>query len=102
MATILQQVEQATGRDKLVVLASVADQLLESQRSREKETSIDDQLETLDVSSLAAQYEVSLETLRRQIIEKVGTKAVFKLGKKWVIRKRKFLEYLQVCESDPG
>ena len=75
------------------------DHLSEELRCLQEKTSLDDQIETLDVCELAEQYNVSFETLRKQITGVMGDSAVFKVGKKWVIRKRKFLDYLQIKES---
>ena len=99
MLTTQQQVEQAVGRDKFVVLATAVDQLLQkTSASLEDHHGIDDQIDTLCMDELAAQYEVSVATLRRQITRTLGKGAVLKLGKKLVIRKRRFLEYLQAVE----
>ena len=95
MATTLQQVQQALGTDKFTVLAVAVDQALEA---RNREVSLDEQIETLDVQELAGNYGTSLETLRKQISDAVGPGAVFKLGKKWVIRKQTFLQFLQARE----
>ena len=95
MATTLQQVQQALGTDKFTVLAVAVDQALEA---RSREVSLDEQIETLDVQKLAETYATSLETLRKQIVEAVGPGAVFKLGKRWVIRKQTFLNFLQSRE----
>jgi len=95
MATTLQQVQQALGTDKFTVLAVAVDQALEA---RNREVSLDEQIETLDVQQLAENYGTSLETLRKQISDFVGAGAVFKLGKKWVIRKQTFLQFLQARE----
>ena len=99
-STTLRQLEQATGRDKLVVLASTLDQVIDGVRDIESRVTIDSQIETLDASELAEQYGVTMETFRKQVVGVMGEEAIFKLGKKWVIRKRKFLEFLQAKESE--
>ena len=95
MATTLQQVQAALGTDKFTVLAVAVDQALEA---RTREASMDEQIETLDVQDLAGNYGTTFETLRKQISDSVGAGAVFKLGKKWVIRKQTFLQFLQARE----
>ena len=99
MPTTLQQVEKALGTDKFVVLASAVDHVIEAQSCLQEKNTIDDQIETLDMHELARQYNVSFDTLRKQINGVLGDSAVFKVGRKWVIRKRRFLDFLQARES---
>lgn len=98
MATVLQQVREAFGNDKFVVLAAGVDQaLLATQRNH----TLDDQIETLDVHQLSVKFNVTFETLRKQITDVLGPGAVFKLGKSWIIRKQTYLQYLQQRERLP-
>lgn len=98
MATVLQQVQAAVGSDKLTVLAAAVDQALQA---TQHSATLDDQIETLDVHELAEKFGTTFETFRRQITEVMGAGAVLKLGKKWVIRKQTYLEFLQVRERMP-
>lgn len=100
MATILEQLESALGQDKFRVLASGVDSLWDEVRHLRGEVSVDEEIKTLELDELAEEYgAVNPETLRKQICAAVGKKAVFKLGSKWVIRKRKFLEFLKAKEQ---
>lgn len=99
MSTTLEQLRCAVGSEKLLVLATSIDNLIEERSVRSDGVPIDEQIETLDVKRLAQDYDVGFETFRKQICRVVGEGAVFKLGSKWVIRKRKFLEFLKVKES---
>ena len=95
VATILEQVNQAVGLDKLTVLAVAVDQVQQSMRTL---APLDEQLELLDMLDLAKQHGVSFKTLRAQVASLVGPGSVFRLGKRWVIRKQRFLEFLQAQE----
>ncbi len=100
MPTTLEQLRCAVGSEKFLVLATSIDNLIEERCVRAEGLPIDEEIETLDVKRLAQDYDVGFETFRRQICRVVGDGAVFKLGSKWVIRKRKFLEFLKVKESE--
>jgi hypothetical protein len=100
MPTTLEQLRRAVGSEKLLVLAASIDNLIEERSARAEGLPIDEEIETLDVKRLAQEYDVGFETFRKQICRVVGEGAVFKLGSKWVIRKRKFLEFLKVKESE--
>ena len=93
--SFLDTIERATGRDKFTVIAAQLDHITELAESR----SIDDRIATLDVEILAEDHDVTFETMRSQLRIRLGRNAVFRLGKKWVIRKIKFLQYLQCLES---
>ena len=81
-----------------MVLAAAVDQV---QQAIQQNATLDDQIETLDVHELAEKFEITFESFRKQITEVVGPSAVFKHGKKWVIRKQTYLEYLQMRERMP-
>ncbi len=100
MPTTLEQLRSAVGSERLILLAASIDNLIEERCVRAQGVPIDEQIETLDVKQLAQDYDVGFETFRKQICRVVGEGAVFKLGSKWVIRKRKFLEFLKVKESE--
>lgn len=98
MMTTIQRTEKASPLEKFIVLAGDLDQL----RSRveqitQTEQSIDDLCDTLEVEELGKRYGVSLETMRKRLKQAGGQ--VFKIGKKHVIRKVRFLEVLEALES---
>jgi len=99
MASILEMVDRATGRDKFTVLAIAIDQLAEQIRCVSESKSVDDEIATLDVEALASDYGVSFETMRKQLRNALGPQAVIRIGKRWVIRKRKFANYLSEREA---
>lgn len=98
MATTLEMVESATGLSKFTVLAAAIDQLAEQIRSVSASRSVDDDIAILDVEDLASMNRVGSETMRKQLCQVLGNDAVHRLGKRWVIRKRKFQEYLSIQE----
>lgn len=100
MPTTLEQLRSAVGSEKLLVLATSIDSLIEDRAARAEGIPIDEEIETMDVKRLAKDYDVGFETFRKQISRVVGEGSVFKLGSKWVIRKRKFLEFLKAKEAE--
>lgn len=104
MATALEMVEEATGSSKFIVLAAALDQMAEQVRSVSVSKSVDDEIAILYVEDLASTHGVGFEAMRRQLCGVLGRDAVHRLGKRWVIRKRRFLEYLtiQECRSTLG
>lgn len=101
MATTLQQVESATGTDKFLVLACAIDRLEEGRvLDARSSVNLDEEIATLDMKDLSSKYKVSPETMRTKICNVLGANAVIRPGKTWVIRKRKFLEYLCASESE--
>ena len=96
--TTIQRTEKASPLEKFIVLAGDLDQL----RSRveqitQTEQSIDDLCDTLEVEELGKRYGVTFETMRKRLKQAGGQ--VFKIGKKHVIRKIRFLEVLEALES---
>ena len=63
----------------------------------QSEQSVDDLLETIDIAELGERFGASGETMKKRLIQAGG--AVFKIGKKQVIRKVRFLEVLEHLES---
>lgn len=96
----LKQVHEALGQDKLTVLAVAIDQLRAHLYEREHEADIDEQIETVDVALLAEQNGVSPKVMRERICSKLGQPVVIRLGRRFVIRKTRFLEFLRACESE--
>lgn len=97
--TTLELVEKAAGRDKFLVLSVAIDRVSNALANLTQGVSLDDQIATLDVEELAATYGVSLDTMREKIRRSLGDNAVFRLGKKWVIRKQTFLGFLLANEE---
>ena len=100
MPTTLQLVEQATGLDKFAVLACAID--LHAARMDDlvlKEAPIDEQIACLDIHELAKENGVGFETFRKNICQVMGSHAIFRLGKRWVIRKETYLLFLQKLET---
>jgi|GEM_PF-1857178 len=99
MKTALRQVQEAVGTDKFLVLASMLDSMRADHLELRSQIRVDDETETLDLDALAERYGVSMKTLREQLERELGVGVVMKIGKIWVIRKRKFLEFLQSKEG---
>ena len=94
--SFLSTIERATGKDKFTVIGAQFDVLMELAESR----SIDEKIATLDVEELAKSHDVAFDTMRNQLRSVLGRNAVFRLGKRWLVRKAKFLEFLQTLERD--
>jgi hypothetical protein len=84
--------------EKIAVLASDLD-ILRSQMEQQiiQEKSLDDLVDLVWLDELSGQFGVSLGTMKTKL-QAVGGK-VFKLGKKYVIRKVNFLEVLEHLEQ---
>lgn len=84
--------------EKIAVLASDLD-ILRSQMEQQiiQEKSLDDLVDLVWLDELSCQFGVSLGTMKTKL-QAVGGK-VFKLGKKYVIRKVNFLEVLEHLEQ---
>ena len=93
-------VDSAVGLDKFTVLAKEIDRVAE--QIHMVTVSLDVEVETLCVRDLASRYGVTFETMRKQICDQMGDGSVFRVGKMWVIRKRKFLDYLLEKERQAG
>lgn len=109
MPTTIEMVEGATGTAKLLVLAASIDQVRQDQAAMSEKmhelasarsaSSYDTEIETLEVSELAEQYGTTIGTMRKQVCGVVGRDAVIRIGKKWVIRKSVFLDFLRTLEG---
>ena len=95
--TTVEKTERLTPLEKFAVLAGDIDQVRLRIESIQAQQSVDDLLETLDISELGEKFGVSMETMKKRLIQAGGT--VFKMGKKYVIRKVRFLEVLETLES---
>jgi hypothetical protein len=87
--------------EKFVVMAAAIDLAKNDLEILRNRVSLDDEIETLELSQLAEQYGTGEKTLREQIERQLGSGAAIKVGKKWVIRKRLFLDYLESKEATP-
>ncbi|MEQ1842449.1 MAG: hypothetical protein ABL994_18775 [Verrucomicrobiales bacterium] len=102
MATTTDLVQKSLGTEKFLVLAHAIDFLDERVGSLSSSQPIDTQIETLDLEELAALNSISSETLRKKINASLDKQAVVRPGKRWVIRKALWLEYLQRLEAHPA
>lgn len=98
LVTTAQRTANLTPLDKLAVLAGDIDQLRQRLDGLAVHRSLDDVLEVLHVATLAEHFEVSPETMRLRLL-KAGGK-VFRMGRKYVIRKVAFLEVIENLESE--
>lgn len=96
MMTTLERTEKVQPMDRFQILAVDIDQLRNRLELLSGDQSIDDLLEVLEVESLGKQFGVSTEAMKRKIGRSGGQ--VFKMGKKYVIRKVKFLEVMELLE----
>ncbi len=92
--SVMHLIQQAVGMDKFVVMAAAIDLAKNDLEILRNRVSIDEEIETLELSQLAEQYGTGERTLREQIERQLSPGAVIKVGEKWVIRKRRFLDYL--------
>lgn len=97
--TTVEQIELATGSDKLRLIGAEIDRVKGEISRLSGLQSTDDQAETIEVEELASKYDVREETLRKNINVRLGKSAVIRVGKKWVLRKTLWLEYLKTLES---
>lgn len=96
--TTLQKTEQISPLEKFVVLARDIDQIRQRLEQVTTDQNMDDLLEVIEISDLADRYSATEETIKKRISHAGGK--VFKMGKKWVIRKMNFLEVLETLESE--
>jgi len=97
--SVIHLVQQAVGTDKFLVLAAAIDLAKNDFEILRNRVSIDEEIEILELSQLAEQYGTGEKTLREQIERQLSPGVVIKVGKKWVIRKRRFLDYLESKEA---
>ncbi len=83
--------------EKISVLATDVDSLRRQIENITTDQSIDSRLEVVEVSDLAERFSTSVNVMRRKLTAAGGK--VFKLGKKYVIRKVILLEVLQRLEG---
>lgn len=92
-------IKEAVGMDKITVMAAMIDLARNDLENLRNRISIDEEIETLELGQLAEQYGTGEKTLREQIERQLSPGVVIKVGKKWVIRKRRFLDYLESKEG---
>ena len=97
MTTTREKAGKVTPLEKFDVLAMDIDLLRHRVENLHSEQSMDDLLEVIEVEQLAAEYGVSFFTMRKKLTSAGGH--VFKLGKKYVIRKVSYLQVLENLES---
>ncbi|MEN8871737.1 MAG: hypothetical protein ABF380_12915 [Akkermansiaceae bacterium] len=84
--------------ERFQILAGDIDQLRNCIEQLSGEQSVDDLLEVLEVETLGEQFGVSLNAMKRRLNNLGGQ--VFKMGRKYVIRKIKFLEVVESLERE--
>ena len=85
--------------EKVNLLAAYIDLLLDRVDSLGQQRPLDEQVEVFELEQLAEDYGTTTETMGKQIAAVLGDSAVIKVGKKRVIRKSKFLEFLETKEA---
>ena len=96
--TTVEKTERLSPLEKFGVLAGEIDQIRQLINNFQSEQCVDDLLETLEMAELGEKFGVTPETMRKKLIEAGG--GVFKLGKKYVIRKVRFLSVLEFLETN--
>ena len=96
--TTVEKTERLSPLEKFGVLAGEIDQIRQLINNFQSEQCVDDLLETLEMAELGEKFGVTQETMRKKLIEAGG--GVFKLGKKYVIRKVRFLSVLEFLETN--
>ena len=96
--TTAQRTEKLPPLEKISVLAGDLDQLRQRVEGISGNQSLDDMLEVIDVVELGQQFGVSAECMRKKL--RLAGGKVFKMGKKYVIRKVAFLEVLETLEGE--
>ena len=84
--------------DKIAVMAGDIDQLRQRVEGITANQSIDDLLDVLEVGELGQRFGVSLDCMRKRLTQAGGK--VFRMGKKYVIRKVTFLEVMENLERE--
>lgn len=95
--TTVERTQKVTPLEKFSVLACDIDLLRQKLDNLNIQQPLDDLLDVVEISELARRYDAS-EDLMRKRLRLAGGK-VFKLGKKYVIRKVVLLEVLQKLEG---
>ena len=95
--TTRERVEKVTPLEKFCVIAEDVDRLREHLKMVNSSQSLDDLCEVVNVEELAKQYEVKSNVMRAKLKQAGGK--VFKMGKKWVIRKVQLLAVLEMMEE---
>lgn len=96
--TTTERTAKLSPMDKIAVMAGDIDQMRQRIESITVKQSIDDLLDVLDVADLGRQFGVSAACMRKKLSSAGGK--VFRMGKKFVIRKVAFLEVMESLESE--
>ena len=94
--TTLQRTESIPPLHKFTVLAGDIDQLRQRVEQITAEQSIDDLLDIVEVDALSERFGVTIETMKKRLDAAGGQ--VFRMGRKFVIRKVRYLEVLELLE----
>jgi len=95
--TTRERVEKVTPLEKFCVIAEDVDRLREHLKMVDGSQSLDELVEVVNVAELADRYEIKPQMMRAKL-KNAGGK-VFKIGKKWVIRKVQLLTVLELMED---
>lgn len=97
MISTVERTEKVPPMDRFQILAGDIDRLRNRLEQLTSEQSVDELLEVIEISTLSKQFGVSPETMRRKLKDAGGQ--VFKMGRKYVIRKVRFLAVMESLES---
>lgn len=96
MNTTRERTENASPLEKFDVLAGDIDHLRLQIERVSGQQSVDDLLEVIEIADLAEKYGSPEKLLRKRLRDSGGE--IFKIGKKWVIRKVKLLQVYEAFE----
>jgi len=95
--TTFERTEKVSPLEKFAVLAGDIDLLRQRVENLHSEQSIDDLLDLIEIEELAKRFGNTTDLMRKKLTRAGGR--VFKLGRKYVIRKVCFLEVLEKMEQ---
>jgi len=95
--TTIERTEKVSPLEKFSVLAGDIDLLRQRIETLQREQSTDELLEVIEVEALAKQFGNTTDLMRKKLSRAGGR--VFKLGRKYLIRKVCFLEVLESLEQ---
>jgi len=97
MLSTIERAGKLSPLEQILVLAGDIDRLRIQLDELREGRSIDDSLDVIEVDELSERYKISSEFMRKQLKDRGGK--VFKLGKKFVIRKVQLLRVMERMEE---
>ena len=97
LMTILEKTAKLPPIERIALLADEIDYLKSQVEVGLREQDVDSMIEVLELDELAQKYETTAISMKKKILQANGK--VFKLGKKWVIRKISFLSVVEFLEN---